>query len=271
MGPTASRPWLVALAFCLGSAQATPALAQDTGDDWDIVRDRRGRAEMAYVQFSNGLGMMFQCKDGSFNAVISGLPEPGLTFEEAMLRERPIRVALRGGEEDFQRWAVGTDETTAVALLPAPFARSLRAGGALQLAILEDEADGPVRAYEVELPSTSRNLDEVLTACGRPLEDPRDLLLEGIDLDTPLDWRDRPLPPPRDDMRGSGVAVISCSTRPDGRLEDCEVESEHPSGSSVAGEYGRYVARRWRVQVDGDPDASVPRARIHFSASVRID
>ena len=270
MSSTGFRPWTAALVFIFGLAQATPGLAQGPGDDWDIVRDRRGRAEMAHLQFSNGLAIMVQCKDRSLDVVLGGLPPPGLAIQGGLYPQRPIRLTLRGEDEKVQFWFVGSDETTAVSPLPAPFARSLREGGSLHIGVLKDGTDGPVLNYQVELPSSSSNLDEVLTTCRKPVEDPRDALLNGIDVEGPLEWTERPYAPMDDVTPVSGLAVISCATRPDGRLHDCEVESEHPRGTTAA-DYGRDLARRWRVQMQGAPDAPVPLTRVYFSVSIEFD
>ncbi|WP_305488140.1 hypothetical protein, partial [Brevundimonas sp.] len=112
-------------------------MTQDPGDDWDIVRDRRGRAEMAHLQFSNGLAIMVQCKDGSLDAMVGGLPPAGPTLNRMVFRERPLELRFRGEEDRRQSWAVGTDDTLAVSLLPAPFARKLRQGGTFELRVPE--------------------------------------------------------------------------------------------------------------------------------------
>lgn len=261
------------ISLLAASLLADPSLAQDAGDDWDIVRDRRGRAEMAHLQFSNGLAIMVQCKDGSLDSVVGGLPPARSTLDGGVFRERPLELRFRGEEDRRQSWAVGTDDTLAVSLLPAPFARDLRQGGTLELRVPDADSEGRTMTFQVDLPSSARNIDEVLTACRRPLVDARDELLDQAGptgLPRSLRFRDRQIAPLRTTDIVSGFAVISCLTRTDGRLGDCVVESEHPRGTSAV-RAGLDSARRWRVEVDGQPDDAVPVTRIHFTVSVMAE
>lgn len=255
------------------SLLADPSLAQDADDDWDVVRDRRGRAEMAHLQFSNGLTIMVQCKDGSLDAMVGGLPPAGPTLNRMVFRERPLELRFRGEEDRRQSWAVGTDDTLAVSLLPAPFARKLRQGGTFELRVPEAGSEGRAATFQVDLPPSALSIDEVLTACRRPLVDARDELLDEAGptgLPQPLRFRNQTVAPVRTTDVVSGFAVISCLTRTDGRLGDCVVESEHPRGTSAV-RVGLDSARRWRVEVGGQPDAPVPVARIHFTVSVMAE
>jgi len=273
MSSTGFRPWTAALVVIFGLAQATPGLAQDPGDDWDIVRDRRGRAEMAHLQFSNGLAIMVQCKHRSLDVVVGGLPPARSTPNRLEFRERPLDLRFRGEEDRRQFWAVGTDNTLAVSLLPAPFARQLRQGGTLELGVPEAGSEGQTLTYQVDLPPSALNIDEVLNTCRRPLVDPRDELLDQVGtsgLPTRIVWAERPDFVPRASDLVSGFAVISCLTRPDGRLHDCVVESEHPRGATAA-RSSSAAARRARVEVAGDPDAPVPARLVHFTLSLFVD
>ena len=255
------------------SLLADPSLAQDQGDDWDIVRDRRSRAEMAHLQFSNGLAIMVQCKDRSLDVVIGGLPSAGASPNRIGFRERPLDLRFRGEEDRRQFWAVGTDDTLAVSLLPAPFARQLRLGGTLELGVPGAGTEHQTVTYRVDLPPSALNIDEVLTACRRPLVDPRDELLDEVGttgLPARIVWAERPNLVPRASDLVSGFAVISCLTRPDGRLHDCVVESEHPRGATAA-RSSSAAARRARVEVAGDPDAPVPARLVHFTLGLFVD
>lgn len=255
------------------SLLADPSLAQDADDDWDMVRDRRGRAEMAHLQFSNGLAIMVQCKDRSLDVVIGGLPSADASPNRIGFRERPLDLRFRGEEDRRQFWAVGTDDTLAVSLLPAPFARQLRLGGALELGVPGAGTEGQTVTYRVDLPRSALNIDEVLTACRRPLADPRDELLDEVGatgLPARIVWAERPTLVPRASDLVSGFAVISCLTRPDGRLHDCVVESEHPRGATAA-RSSSAAARRARVEVAGDPDAPVPARLVHFTLGLFVE
>ena len=266
-------PQIAAFALWLAVAQAWPALAQDSDDDWDIVRDRRGRAEMAHLQFSNGLAIMVQCKDRSLDVVMGGLPPASARPGRLGFRERPLDLRFRGEEDRRQFWAVGADDTLAVSLLPAPFARQLRQGGTLELGVPDAGDEGQMVTYRGELPPSALNVDEVLTACRRPLVDPRDELLDEVGatgLPVRIVWAEQPNLVPRASDLVSGFAVVSCLTRPNGRLHNCVVESEHPRGATAA-RSSSSAARRARVEVAGAPDAPVPPVIVHFTLGLFVD
>jgi hypothetical protein len=258
----------------MAALAAGPALAQDPGDDWDILRDGRNRQVMAYLQFSNGLGITVRCLDGSLDAVIGGLPPPinpqpsniGISY-------RALYMTFRDEREYGGRWVIATNDTMAVGLFPAPFARRLREGGALQIRVPDGAGDGRSLSYRIDLPPSAHNIDEVLTTCDRPLTDPRDEVL-GLDenpiLPASITWERPPRPSfPTNSKYASGFVVVSCNTRADGGLEDCIAESQHPADSKF-GREALTAARRARLQVIGDADAPVPVRRVVFTVTFRM-
>ncbi len=268
------RPCTAALALVLGLAQATPGLTQDPGDDWDIVRDRRNKQVMAYLQFSNGLGITVRCLDGSLDAVIGGLPPPVNPEPSSIgISYRPLYMTFRDAEEYGGRWVIAVNDTMAVGLFPAPFARRLREGGALQIRVPDGGGEGRSLSYRIELPPSARHIDEVLTTCDRPLDDPRDDVLgrdENPGLPASIIWERAPRPTfPNNSTYASGFAVISCNTRPDGSLEDCIAESQHPADSRF-GREALNATRRARLQVAEDADAPVPVRRVFFTVTFRL-
>lgn len=254
-----NRP-LVTLLAC---AVALPALAQDASADWEFSHDQRRKLMVAWTRFDNGLGLATRCVDGGFEAVVTGLPPAGRATS------RPLRVAFGDDEPVSYNWTVGIDDTIAVSELPAPFARELRAGGRLRITVPRGAADGRNLTYELTLPASSASIDQTLTACNRPLVDPRDAELEALQEDgvpTNLTWAVRPTPRfPRTNY-ARGFAVATCLSNPDGTLRDCMIESEHPRDGRF-GQATLDAARRARLQNLAQPGAPVPVARVLFKAT----
>ncbi|NJC41233.1 hypothetical protein GGQ87_001491 [Brevundimonas alba] len=253
-----------ALVLLTASAVALPALAQDTSGDWDISRDPAKRMVLAYTTFDNGLSVGFRCIDGSFNAVIAGLPP-------SRDERRTLDLAFRDDEAHPTMWTSTTDSSVVVSDFPAPLAREFRQGGALKLTVPRGAADGRNLRYDVELPTSSAAVDEALTACGRPLVDPRDAELEAIGetgLTGELVWDRAPRPRYPSSRYASGFVVTTCMTTPQGALRDCVVEMEHPHD----GRFGRAALEgaehaRVRNPNEGQP---VPVVRMSFRTIFRM-
>jgi len=254
-----NRP-LVTLLAC---AVALPALARDASADWDFSNDQRRKLMVAWTQFNNGLGIATRCVDGGFEAVIVGLPPAGRATS------RPLRVAFGDDELTSYNWTVGIDDTVAVSEMPAPFARELREGGRLRILVPAGADDGRNLLYDLTLPASSGSIDQTLTACNRPLVDPRDAELEALQEDgvpTNLTWAVRPAPRFPNTNYARGFAVATCVTNPDGTLRDCTIESEHPRD----GRFGRATldaARRARLQNVAEPGAPVPVVRVLYKTN----
>lgn len=255
------------LSVLLACAVAVPALAQDAAADWDLTNAERNRLMVAHVQFSNGLAIATRCADGGFEAVLAGLPPAGRAAS------RPLRIAFGDDPLHETRWTVASEDTVAVAEMPAPFARKLREGGRFRVLIPNAAADGRNLMYDVELPASSASIDQTLTTCQRPLVDPRDAELDALAEDgVPADitWLSRPTPQfPRTNY-ARGFAVVTCLTRPDGALRDCEIESEHPRD----GRFGDAVlasARRARLRNASNPSAPLPVRRVAYKVNFVVD
>lgn len=254
-----NRP-LVTLLAC---AVALPALAQDASADWDFSNDQRRKLMVAYTQFDNGIGLATRCVDGGFEAVVTGLPPAGRATS------RPLRVAFGDDELVSYNWSVGIDDTIAVSELPAPFARELREGGRLRILVPRGAADGRNLMYDLNLPASSGSIDQTLSACNRPLVDPRDAGLATLQEDgvpTNLTWAVRPTPRfPRTNY-ARGFAVATCVSNPDGSLRDCTIESEHPRDGRF-GQATLDAARRARLQNVAEPGAPVPVVRVLYKTT----
>jgi hypothetical protein len=205
-------------------AIALPALAQDA-TDWSILRDARKKTVVAFTDFDSGISIAVRCVDKSYEAIIGGLPE---------IRGETRRLTLRFPNEDHdheETWNVATNSSIAVSSFPALFARELREGGTLNLVVPQGAADGRNLRYVITLPPSPSAIDETLTACSRPLVDPRDAEVVDIGeggLPDGINWAQRPRPRYPNTNYARGFAVITCLSNPDGSVKDCVVESEHP-------------------------------------------
>lgn len=238
---------LTCLPIILTLGAALPAMAQDAARDWDLHRDARAETVMAYTVFDNGLGIAVRCIDGGYEAFMSGLPSAG----DGEIRT--LDVAFGEDELSPQSWNVGVDDTVAVSSFPAPFARKLRQGGRLQIRVPDGAGAGRPLRYDLTLPASPTSIDETLTACGRPLVDPRDAQLAALpDTGLPenLVWVRRPQVRYPSTRYARGFAVVTCLVSPDGALRDCTVETEHPREGGF-GEATLQAVRRARVRDTG--------------------
>jgi hypothetical protein len=150
---------------------------------------------------------------------------------------------------------VTTDRTAALADYPAPLARALRQGGPVSIVIPGGAGDGRNLRHELVLPASTAAVDETLSACSRPLVDPRDELLPDIGengLPGGVTWARSPRPYFPATNYAQGYAVLSCVVQPDGGLDQCEVESEFP----LDGGFGRTALRAMppaRIVSPGEP------------------
>lgn len=244
-----------------GLALASPVAAQE--DDWDLIRNDTTGVVTASVVFSDGFGIATRCTNGVFEVLMAGLPQA-----EGNDDTRLLEVGLGEDETYTQSWTNGSNRTVAFSQYPARFARVLRRGGVLRVTA-QGAAEASAGTITVELPTSPAAVNETMTACDRPLEDNR-LANVGWVVPTdgiphPLTWRVQPAPEyPRDALRAglvSGFAVVNCLAMPNGRLDDCEVESEFPVGYGF-GEASIDGTRAARVRVEGQRE--VPPSIVIF-------
>jgi hypothetical protein len=215
--------------------------------------------------------------DGDFEVLLMGLPESG---KDAFSRVLSVSV----GDEPLgeETWSVGSSPVTAFSRLPAPFARRLAEGGAFQIRV-PGEAGKPSTRYVMQLSSSPTAVEQTLTACGRPLADPRDTLLsrnavEGLAqgaADQPkIEWASMPRPEyPMARAAGyasRGVVTLSCAVLESGMLESCVVESEHPPKYNFAREAIR-AALRARLRLASGAEGSLAGRVVVYSTSFRLE
>ncbi|NBB65627.1 hypothetical protein GVN18_40910 [Pseudomonas sp. ODNR1LW] len=255
---------LAALTLGLTAGSAAAQNAPPAGEDWDLVRDARKNSTIAYVTTTTGLSIATRCMEDGYSALIFGLPEA-----TRRTKTRPLQITFRDEETSEWRWNVTTDRAGAVADFPAPFARELRQGGRLQIMVPDGAGEGRNLRYDLNLPASGSAIDETLTACDRPLVDPRDQELEAIaedGLQVGMRW-DRRIRPryPFQSRYSAGFVVTTCVAQPDGSLRDCVIETEHP-GDGRFGEAVLKAVGDATVAYDGD-QPTAPRMmafRVNF-------
>ena len=251
---------------------ALPAFAQDAvpgqaapqppGEaDWDVTRDPRHKSVIAWIPVTSGLALAVRCVDGAMDTVIAGLPAT-----PTGQATRPLHIAFGDAPLRQTNWNVTTDRTVAIADYPAAFARKLRQGGPLKIMIPGGAEGGRNLRHNLTLPPSSAAIEEALTACGVPLDDPRDALLPDIDprgMPAGIRWETAPRPRYPNTNYAAGYAVVSCLAAADGALNQCQVESEQPAGSRF-GEAALRAMPRARVGSTTDPAAPIMPRMIGF-------
>lgn len=238
-------------------AQEAQPAAAPTEQDWEIVRDPAKKALFVYIPVTTGLTLAVRCMDGALDGMIAGLP--------AYSSGRPTRpLSLSFGTEPLHetRWSVTTDRTVAISDYPAAFARSLRRGGPMKILIPGGAANGRNLRHDLNLPASSTAIEQVLNACNRQIEDPRDALLPDIEdngLPAGITWERAPRPRYPNTNFSRGYVVTSCIAQVDGTLDQCQIESEQPPKSRFAPAVLR-ATEDARIRISDLPaDAPMPR------------
>ena len=228
---------------------ATTAQAQDVSGDWEVIRQPETKTVFAYVPMTSGLTIGFRCVDGAYGAIIAGLPAAGPDDQV-----RTLTISIRGETPRGSQWTVTTDPTAAIADYPAPLARALREGGAVTVVVPGGAGDGRNLRHDLTLPASTAAIDETLNACDRPLVDPRDARLPEITangLSAGVNWKVPPRPRYPVTRYSEGYAVVSCVVQPDGKVDDCLVESEFPLGAGFGSNALRALPRA-RIDSPGE-------------------
>lgn len=230
-----------AVAAALGLALATPGAAQE-GDDWDFARDEARDLTSASVEYASGAGLFVQCHAGTLIVALAGTP---LSSGEP----RSAVVERQGEEPVDYPWTATPDGRMATASWRR-LARLLYRGGPVVLSSTADDD----HAFQVafDLPVHGPALAQVLSACGTPLTDDRDLLASAEQYleEIPIVWRpNRDLPGRHDNQ----TVEISCIVR-QARLTACRSDLEVPANPQ-AGEAVAEAAEGVAVQLS-DPAAA---------------
>lgn len=247
---------------------ASPVVAQsaDAEADWEMVRDPGRQSTMAVLTTTTGLNMAVRCVDGAFNAVIAGLPAVPSGQEH-----RTLRLQFGEGDAFDTAWTLTTDRSVVVADFPAAFARKVRDGGRIQITVPEGAGPGRNMRYDLTLPPSTAAIDEVLSVCGRPSVDQRDVATLDIGtsgLPQGMTWATPPRPNYPRNRYASGSAIMTCVVNPDASLSDCLIESEHPAD----GRFGQAALRAMpqaRVASRGETEGQYARRMVALRVSFR--
>ena len=239
----------------LCASLAMPASAQDNeATDWQLNLMPRQRATAAVAEFDNGLTLVTRCVNRVFDVTIDGLPE-------ANDRARLLQISV--GESVRMRsvaWTAGANKTSAFSRFPLALAHDLMRGGTIRIR-MPAQNGRPSTLYVMETEPSVAAIAETLTACDKPLMDPRnERVIEETLADLPFDveWARLPIPSPdavaRIENFQSTHVTVSCLTANEGRLTDCRIESAHPFNAII----NRLVldaARRGRLRhkTTGEP------------------
>lgn len=253
--------------FAVLVAVASPAMAQEAGDDWDLTVDEAQGVTLATVGYSSGQALAVRCRAGELDVLVSGLPPmEGVS--------RRIEATYRDGRTEAGSWITANDGSLIFSPAPALDARRLRQGGSLQLSVaLEFPTTRPLRRYVLDLPTQSANLDRVLDDCGAGAPDPRDDLVRWNQPIGMTDlWRRQPVPdyPEAAAHLGSGFATFSCVVAEGGRLTDCRTERESHAPRYGFGEAALRSLRDARVATadeGGPPPGTLLLATMRFRLS----
>lgn len=224
----------IALTPVLAHAQeVAPSVAPtDGGMDWTVVRFTEEPTIVATASFDNGIKLIARCMDDVYDVIVGGLPP-------APRRQVSREIGLLVGDDTVERmttWTIGEAADTAFSRVPALVARKLAEGGQVQIIIPPQRRGGPRTRYVMDLTPSSTALERTLTACGRPLVDPRDNDADGNGQDglpVSIEWVRQPrveFPAPvRGRMPMRGYVTLTCVIQAEGRLGDCQIESEQPA------------------------------------------
>jgi hypothetical protein len=203
---------------------AVPALAQDSGDDWDFGRDETRNLSIAAVTFDN-FGVAVRCVNDRLSVVVSGLPSGS--------GRRTLGWSMNGSPDISSPWVSARNSTSAFAVWPRSVATGLSQGGRLDVSITDGAR---VRRYAVDIPASREAVGRVFEACGQSLTAPTDAVPSGESF-AGLRWDRPPQPsfPNRSESFEAGLAGVQCTVQADGSLRGCRAESEFPEN----GGFGR--------------------------------
>ena len=245
------RQILVAL-MGLASLSLTGAAQAQSADDWDFGADPSRKLTVASIDYGT-YGVAVRCMDGVVSLTISGLPEAS--------GERDLSLSLAGGPSYTSQWISGRNSPVAFALWPRQLAGGLARGGTL---VISAPDGGLTRRYTMDLPRSEQSVARTLAACGHTLEAPAPAGENQVG----LAWVNPPRPTPsnRADYATyeQALAAVVCQIAPDGKLRDCEAESEFPPGSGWARASVVTAHREGRVRLTSGPGPIPPGRTIGF-------
>lgn len=255
------RATLVCLALVSAAMASSPARAQDPAEDWDLTVDAARRATVASLDFGTNV-IALRCQAGALDFFLTGTPastEPS----------RTLQVNAGGIVNERQMWQSPAGGTVLASPEPERLARQLRAGGDLDLRIEPGAVGQPPLRFRLPTPPSAGSINRVLTACGAALEDDWDRLPRVFHESLVWERQVAPtFPLAAFSARATeGSVRMACLVPADGRLKDCRVISENPSGLGF-GDATLAAARRSRVTVP-DSDLGLVGTVIQYTVRFR--
>lgn len=228
---------------------------QDVPGDWTLVERPDEQVTAAALRFDGSLTLMVRCQGSELEAVIAGLPAADTRYSL-----RDLSYGFRDNPLSQRSWWTGGHPSTVFSDVPARTARQWRQGGQVQVRA-QPVGGGPATRYVLTIPPSTASVERVLTACGRPLTDPRDATTPDNAPSVPSGFTWQQAPEPRYPARAlqrriHGMATLSCAVSEDGRIDQCQIESERP-GQQGFGEEALRAARGARLTKLGDPAATL--------------
>jgi len=224
---------LLAAAVC--AFGASPALAQQAAEDWDLTTNAEQQLTLATLDFGANV-LALRCRAGELDMLLTGVPvSTGAT--------RKVRVSAGAIAAEDQIWMAQPGQPVLGADEPARLARLLRAGGDLDIRLDPEDSTDRSRRYRLTAPASIAAVNAVLTACDQPLEEPRDLLAR-VNSSPNTVWVDLgevKFPDNMGAMNAAPAAVrVSCIIGDNWALRDCRADTETAPGhgfgaSAVAG------------------------------------
>lgn len=231
---------------CLPALIAGPALAQDPSEDWDLTTSQAQQLTLATLDFGENV-LALRCQAGALDLLLTGVP-----ISVGALRKTQVTIGAVVAEE--QVWAALPGQPVIGADEPARLARQLRAGGELDVRLEPEDAADRSRRYRLTAPRSTAVVDTVLTACGAPLDEPRDQLVR-IPVDQLPVWLIQPAPefPAAALTAGVTGAVVrlSCVVSPEWGLADCRADADSAPGNGFGANAVR-AAERARIAPPAD-------------------
>ena len=254
---------LIGLVLTLAASAATPALAQDPAEDWDLTVDPARELTVASLDFG-GNALALRCQNGMLDLLLTGTPTTAGPY-------RIVRVTGGGIVEETQWWLTQPGLPVLAAPEPDRMARLLRAGGDLDLRI-EAAAEGerPLR-FRLSMPPSAGSLDRVLSACGAGLSEEWDLRPRPVSVD--FAWAYQALPEyPESAVREgapNGAVRIACILPADGRFRECRIMRETPAGLGFGANALESALRSSITRLE--PGSSSTGGVVHFTVRFRLD
>lgn len=241
---------LASASLLIGNSAAT---AQDP-EDWDFGADSERDLTIAAVTFDN-FGVAVRCMNDNLSVVVSGLPVAS--------GERRLTYSMGDGEARESLWISGRNSPSAFAVWPRYVATAMSRGG--RLVIVAPDGDES-RRYAVDLPPSPAAVGRVFQACGKVLEPAGENSAPSGDSFAGVRWAERPEPNfPYQTQTETGITAITCTLRGNGRMRDCQIESEFPEGSGY-GRSAQFAANRTaRVEAIDPSGRSMEGIKISFT------